>query len=90
MFFSGLIKRGVEAKLNHDIKVARQAPQISHPFFVCADNGLLFSRATRSEARAILDILATYQQASGQVVNLDFMLPRFWWGSSVEGIKSIR
>lgn len=66
---SGLIHKATFAKEIHGIKVARSAPQLSHLFF--ADDSLLFSRANSHEASKILNILATYQQASGQVVNLD-------------------
>lgn len=67
--FSGPIHKDVATKELNGTKVARQTPQISHLFF--ADDSLLFSRANTTEARKILNILATYQQASGQVVNLD-------------------
>ena len=65
----GLIHKASSTKEFHGIKVARSAPQLSHLFF--ADDNLLFSRANSHEASKILNIIATYQQASGQVVNLD-------------------
>jgi hypothetical protein len=65
----GLIHKAANSKEIHGIKVARTAPQLSHLFF--ADDSLLFSRASSHEATKILDILATYEQASGQMVNLD-------------------
>lgn len=66
---SGLIHKAALSREIHGIKVARSAPQLSHLFF--ADDSLLFSRATPHEMSNILDILATYQQASGQMVNID-------------------
>jgi len=66
---SGLLHKAASNREIHDIKVARSAPQLSHLFF--ADDNLLFSRATPHEAYKILNILAVYQQASGQMVNLD-------------------
>lgn len=53
----------------HGIKIARNAPQISHLAF--ADDNLLFTRANPKEADKVLNILATYQRAFGQVVNLE-------------------
>jgi len=66
---SGLLSK--EAKLNkiHGIQVARKAPKISNLLF--ADDSLLFARANIVEAEKILQILHSYQLASGQVVNLD-------------------
>lgn len=60
-----------EARNNaiHGIKVARGAPQITHLQF--ADDSLLFTRANQQEAGIILNILLTYQQASGQVVSME-------------------
>ncbi|WJX27814.1 hypothetical protein P8452_16597 [Trifolium repens] len=66
---SGLLHKASISKNLHGIKVARSAPQLSHLFF--ADDSLLFSRANSDEARTIMKILKTYQNASGQVVNLD-------------------
>lgn len=51
------------------MQIARNAPKISHILF--ADDSLLFTRANSAEARKVMDILTSYQQASGQVVNLD-------------------
>jgi hypothetical protein len=67
--FSGLIHKAATLKEIHGLKVARSAPQLSHLFF--ADDSLLFTRASTHEATKILSILHTYQQASGQLVNLD-------------------
>lgn len=69
ILINGLIHKAAASKEIHGLKVARTAPQLSHLFF--ADDSLLFSRATPNEASKILKILDTYQQASGQVVNLD-------------------
>ncbi|CAJ2671909.1 unnamed protein product [Trifolium pratense] len=66
---SGLFHKAAREKEIHGIKVARSAPQLSHLFF--ADDSLLFTRANSHEATKILSILQVYQQASGQVVNLD-------------------
>ncbi|XP_057444455.1 uncharacterized protein LOC130736669 [Lotus japonicus] len=53
----------------HGIKIARSAPVISHLLF--ADDNVIFARATTQEALTIKAILASYEQASGQVINLD-------------------
>jgi ribonuclease HI len=66
---SGLVKNKVGIGSIHGIQIARQAPKISHLLF--ADDSLLFARANSTEADAILSVLAEYQKASGQVVNMD-------------------
>ncbi|XP_058783591.1 uncharacterized protein LOC131658300 [Vicia villosa] len=66
---SGLLKKGVAEGSLNGIQVARRAPKISHLFF--ADDSILFSRANINEAEKILDVLSIYQQASGQMVNLE-------------------
>jgi hypothetical protein len=45
--------------------VARNAPKITHLFF--ADDSLLFARANQKKAEVILNILQSYQNASGQL-----------------------
>ncbi|XP_058764549.1 uncharacterized protein LOC131638009 [Vicia villosa] len=64
-----LLKKGVADKKIHGVKIARNAPVISHLFF--ANDCLLFARANTSEARKILDILHQYQSALGQIVNFE-------------------
>lgn len=67
--FSGLIKKGVEEKKLHGVKVARGAPKISHLLF--ADDNLLFVHANPTEAMNIMEILQKYQTTSDQLVNFD-------------------
>ncbi|XP_058749860.1 uncharacterized protein LOC131622856 [Vicia villosa] len=66
---SGLFRKAALSKDIHGIKVARNAPTISHLFF--ADDSLLFSRANEAEAIRVLSILQKYQRASGQLVNVE-------------------
>jgi len=66
---SGLLRKAASLKEIHGIKVARSAPHLSNLLFT--DDNLLFSRASTLEANKILEILASYQQATGQVVNLE-------------------
>ncbi|XP_058783870.1 uncharacterized protein LOC131658613 [Vicia villosa] len=68
-FPTGMIHKAAASKDLHGIQVARKAPVISHLFF--ADDSLLFLRANEEEADIILQLLQTYQQASGQVVNIE-------------------
>ena len=51
----------------HGVRVARNAPMVSHLFF--ADDSFLFFRANQVEAFIIKQILAIYGCASGQLVN---------------------
>ncbi|KAK9674045.1 hypothetical protein RND81_12G207300 [Saponaria officinalis] len=65
--FSSLIARGV-ARRSEGIRVCRNAPFISHLFF--ADDTIIFSKADGNNAMAIYDAINTYEQASGQRINL--------------------
>lgn len=58
-----------EEKLGHisGLKIARQAPAISHLLF--ADDSLLFFKATSTEANVIREVLWKYEVSSGQAVN---------------------
>jgi hypothetical protein len=67
--FSNLITKAQQGKAIHGVKVAHGAPEISHLLFV--DDSLLFCRATDQEAQEIKNIILDYQEASGQLVNMD-------------------
>ena len=66
---SGLIIKAQERKALHGIKIARNAPEISHLLFV--DDSIFFIRATRQEMEQLMYILSLWQRASGQLINLD-------------------
>lgn len=65
--FLGLLKKGVEEKNIHGVKISRGALEISHLFFT--NDSLLFARANSNEARNVMEILHKYQSASSQLVN---------------------
>ncbi|KAL8472060.1 hypothetical protein ACS0TY_029328 [Phlomoides rotata] len=67
--FSSLIRQAENREEITGIKVARQAPIISHLFF--ADDIILFFRACQEEVDTIKNIITQYEGASGQRVNLD-------------------
>jgi hypothetical protein len=64
---SASIAKAQENKLIHGVKIAPRAPEITHLFF--ADDSLMFCRANEKETSKMKDIINTYQQASGQMVN---------------------
>jgi hypothetical protein len=66
---SGLIDKGQLDGLIHGIPIATNAPAISHLLYV--DDNTLFCRANLEEATVIMNIMKTYQEASGQRVNMD-------------------
>ena len=51
------------------VSICRNGPQVSHIFFL--DDSVLFWQAKEIECQVILDILATYEKASGQKINKD-------------------
>ncbi|XP_057450409.1 uncharacterized protein LOC130741856 [Lotus japonicus] len=67
--FSALIERVVLSANLSGIRVARAVPVISHLLF--ADDSIVFARANVDKARTLQAIVATYERASGQVINLD-------------------
>ena len=66
---SGLIASYQDHGKIHGITIARNAPPISHLFFV--DDSMVFCRANKNEAKHLMDIFAEYQRISGQKINLN-------------------
>jgi hypothetical protein len=64
---SSLLTKANHDKLIHGVKIAPRAPEITHLFF--ADDSLMFCRANEVEAKQVKDIISSYQQVSGQMVN---------------------
>ena len=60
----GLLNQAVIAGDIRGISICRNGPRLTHLFF--ADDSLLFCRASIQECQHILDILLTYERASGQ------------------------
>jgi len=65
---SGLISFYQDQGKIHGITIAKNAPSISHLFFV--DDNMVFCRANKIEAKYLMDIFAEYQRISGQKINL--------------------
>ncbi|XP_062103683.1 uncharacterized protein LOC133814782 [Humulus lupulus] len=66
--FSSLVHLYERSRLLQGCKVARGAPVISHMLFV--DDSYMYFQATSDSARRVLDLLHTYEKASGQQVNM--------------------
>lgn len=66
--FSLMLLREEQANRLHSIQLGRGVPIISH--LLCADDLLIFSRATREEAQVISTCLHKYGNWSGQCLNL--------------------
>lgn len=49
------------------MSLCREGPKVSHLFFT--GDSLLFCRANDKDCQTVLDILASYEQASGQQIN---------------------
>ena len=49
------------------VAIYRNGPQVSHLFF--ANDSVLFCRATETECKKIMDILAIYERGTGQKLN---------------------
>ncbi|GAU34127.1 hypothetical protein TSUD_66060 [Trifolium subterraneum] len=65
---TALIHRAVGRGDLHGVRVCRGAPEVSHLLF--ADDCFLFCRANVAEVNELMRILHTYEQASGQEINL--------------------
>lgn len=51
------------------IKICRKAPTITHLFF--ADDSLVFCKANKQEAEKLKKILKEYEEATGQLINME-------------------
>lgn len=65
---SAIIKSYERRDLIRGICVARGAPKVSHLLF--ADDSYIYCQATREEAVQVMEILAIFEQASGQKINI--------------------
>ena len=80
----GLIQHAASAGDIKDFSLCRRGPALTHLLF--ADDSLLFCRAMGDECKKIMEILETYEVASGQKVNKS-KTAIFFSKSTVEAIK---
>ena len=64
------------------VSICRNGPKLTHLFF--ADDSLLFCRATTQECQKVLEILSSYERASGQKLNRDKTSLFFSKSTSIE------
>lgn len=64
---SAMIKQYETNKWLHEIKICRRAPIISHMLF--ADDSYLYCKADSNEASRVIELLGSYEKASGQRIN---------------------
>ena len=84
---SAIIKNHeIRGKL-HGARICRTAPSISHLLF--ADDSFLFCKATASEAQHLKGILTSYEQASGQAINLNKSAIAFSANTPQDSVSSI-
>ncbi|GMI88855.1 hypothetical protein HRI_002554800 [Hibiscus trionum] len=66
---SALLRMGAHRGIIQGMKICRGAPTLTHLFF--ADDSVIFGEAATNGAHKLLDILSTYSQCSGHVINYD-------------------
>ena len=66
---SCLIRNDSNKGISQGVAAARYGPNVSHLFF--ADDCLFFCKAKKAECEALCNILKSYEEASGKMVNLD-------------------
>ena len=64
---STLLRKKERENVIRGIAICRGGPRISHLFF--ADDSVIFCRASIHDCGALHNVLATYEQASGQKIN---------------------
>ncbi|KAK2394877.1 hypothetical protein QL285_056661 [Trifolium repens] len=65
---TALIKKSLASGDLHGVQICRGAPVVSHLLF--ADDCFLFCRSSVAETTQMMKILKTYEEASGQEINL--------------------
>lgn len=83
-----MIKRAYVNRSLHGVSIARNAPTITHLFF--ADDSVIITRATVSEAETILCLLKEYEVMSRQMINMEKSEVSFKKGLSHEDRERIR
>jgi hypothetical protein len=66
---SNLLIKAQEENIIKGVKVAHGAPELTHLLF--ADDSLIFCRANDEEVKQVSNIITDYQNASGQLVNIN-------------------
>lgn len=64
---TSVIRQCIQRNQIHGYRTSRGGPPISHLLF--ADDSLVFCRETEEECNKLMEVLKTYQDASGQEVN---------------------
>ena len=64
-----MIKKVADNGDIQSVSICQNGPKLTHLFF--ADDSLLFCRATTQECQKVLEILSSYERASGQKLNRD-------------------
>lgn len=70
--FLAQFQKSIASSELQGIKIVHCAPIITHSLF--ADDSSIFARVTKEEAECLKDILATYERASGKMINLDKLM----------------
>nr|XP_027082466.1 uncharacterized protein LOC113704793 [Coffea arabica] len=67
--FSNLLQKAKHEKELTAVKVSRKVPTITHLFFT--DDSLVFCKAKVQEAGKLMKVLKVYEEAMGQLINLE-------------------
>ncbi|XP_027152430.1 uncharacterized protein LOC113752516 [Coffea eugenioides] len=85
--FSSLLRKAEGRNEIKGLRISRQGPIITHLFF--ADDSLIFCKASIHQANEIMKLLKTYEEASGQLINLDKSTVFFSKNMNLEQRKEI-